>query len=223
MEKKHKGGRRRLPDEKKVRGMEVQLSPDDIELLTNEAQRLGMNRSAYVRGIMETELKKIRERRKPRVKYFTRHMRTTIVVENYRYDKRAENALNIIGTRFIRGTLFSLTADYLFCYRLIPAIQDAPSLFHGNLRRRPGEYFRDGCIVRDQNRLLWIDRERLIVSAQWAIDLRFLIGKNLFEENPLDDERIRQALRALGGTLRIVKNGPSRYAGGPEKTENAPR
>ena len=60
--RKRKPGRKSFPEEKKLRGMEVQMPPADIELLTDEAERLGVSRSELVRRMIEAGgMKGIRE------------------------------------------------------------------------------------------------------------------------------------------------------------------
>lgn len=64
---KRKPGRKPLPQEKKLHGMEVQMPHADIELLTEEAERRGVSRSELVRGMIEVGgLKGIRNRFKKR-------------------------------------------------------------------------------------------------------------------------------------------------------------
>lgn len=58
--RKRKPGRKAVPEEKKLRGMEVQMSPSDIDLLTEEAGRRGVSRSELVRGMMEDGIRAIR-------------------------------------------------------------------------------------------------------------------------------------------------------------------
>lgn len=48
-----RGGRRRLPAEKRAIQLVVIMPPADIDLLTAEAQRRGMSRSELVRGMLE--------------------------------------------------------------------------------------------------------------------------------------------------------------------------
>ena len=55
-----KRGRAKLPQEKKHAPLVVIMSPADIDLLTEEAERRGVSRSELVRGMMEREMKAIR-------------------------------------------------------------------------------------------------------------------------------------------------------------------
>ena len=57
-----KRGRAKLPQEKKHAPLVVIMSPADIDLLTEEADRRGVSRSELVRRMMEREMKAIRER-----------------------------------------------------------------------------------------------------------------------------------------------------------------
>lgn len=52
--RKRKPGRKTVPEEKKLRGMEVQMPPADIELLTDEAESRGVSRSELVRRMIES-------------------------------------------------------------------------------------------------------------------------------------------------------------------------
>lgn len=58
--RKRKPGRKAVPEEKKLRGMEVQMPPADINLLTAEAERRGVSRSELVRRMMEDGIMAIR-------------------------------------------------------------------------------------------------------------------------------------------------------------------
>lgn len=58
--RKRKPGRKAVPEEKKLRGMEVQMPPADIKLLTEESGRRGVSRSELVRGMMEDGIRAIR-------------------------------------------------------------------------------------------------------------------------------------------------------------------
>ena len=51
--RKRKPGRKAVPAEKKLRGMEVQMPPTDINPLTAEAERRGVSRSELVRRLIE--------------------------------------------------------------------------------------------------------------------------------------------------------------------------
>lgn len=55
-----KRGRAKLPQEKKHAPLVVIMPPADIEILTEEAERRGVSRSELVRGMMEMEMKAIR-------------------------------------------------------------------------------------------------------------------------------------------------------------------
>lgn len=55
-----KPGRKAIQKDKKRKMMPVVMSQDDIDLLTEEAERRGVSRSELVRGIMEREMKAIR-------------------------------------------------------------------------------------------------------------------------------------------------------------------
>lgn len=56
-----KRGRTKLPKEKRYAPLVVIMPPADIKLLTEEAERRGINRSELIRGMIENEMKTIRK------------------------------------------------------------------------------------------------------------------------------------------------------------------